>query len=286
MTMRHCWWAFGCLVLWQTVAAAQTPRPPQAPATPPTAQPQTQLGAPQPAAQPPAPALDPQNNPLDKYLLQWEKEMMAVESLVAPNMSRTEVNMTYQQTDVYTGTAKYLKPRFAMMEMTLKANPEKFEKFVFSDTLIYQYVPAEKVIKAHPVPQAKQGGGQVAEDNFLSFLFGMKAEEAKRRYDLKLNKEDQHYVYIDVVPRSDQDKADFQRARLVLNKSNFMPRQLWFEQPNKDTVTWDIPTVETKAPLKKEDFLTPATPAGWQIKQMPRTDLSTQPRVIRGAEKP
>ncbi len=322
--MRHRWWAVGCLVLWQTVAAAQTSRPPQTPPAQPTGRPTqgtpVQLGAPQGAAPapatgqpgtgqpiattpaqpatgqpatgqptnnqptPPAQPLDPQNNPLDRYLLQWEKEMMGVESLVAPNMSRTEVNMTFQQTEVYQGSAKYLKPNFAMLEMQRKSKPEEFEKFVCSGQYLYQYLPAQKEIRAHPLPPPKAGQG-VADDNFLSFLFGMKAEEAKRRYDLKLAKEDQFYVYIDVTPRFDQDKADFQRARLVLNKTNFMPRQLWFEQPNKDTVTWDIPTVDTKAPLKKDEFTKPATPPGWTIKEMPRNDLkSPEGPVIRGGK--
>src|SRR5262249_19610719 len=123
------WWAIGCLVACQTVAMAQPPR------TPPTSP--VQLGAPQTAGQPPpqptphaAAVLDPQNNPLDRFLVQWENEMKAVESLVAPNMSRTEVNMTYEKTDVYVGSAKYLKPNFAMLELQKKSNPEYFEKFI------------------------------------------------------------------------------------------------------------------------------------------------------------
>jgi TIGR03009 family protein len=214
--------------------------------------------------------------------------MTAVESLVAPNMSRTEVNMTFQQTDVFQGTAKYLKPNLAMLELQKKGNPEQFEKFICTGDFLYQYVPSQKEIRALPMPKPKEG--QVAENNFLTFLFGMKAEEAKRRYELKLNKEDQHYVYIDVAPKFDADKADFTRARLVLNKSNFMPRQLWFEQPNKDTVTWDIPSVETKVALKKEEFVSPTPPQGWKFKQVPAGDLqgtgtgSAAPTVIRSTK--
>jgi TIGR03009 family protein len=294
--MRHCWWAVGCLVLWQTVVLAQSPRPGQtAPAAPTGQPPQTQpiqIGTPQPAGKPvvaPAgPALDPQNNPLDRYLLQWEKEMMSVEALVASNISRTDVNLTFQKTDVYVGSAKYLKPNYAMLELGKKGSPDQFEKFVCSGQFLYQYLPDQKKIKALALPQPKPGAGVAEENNFLSFLFGMKAEEAKRRYELKLTKEDQYYVYIEVLPKLDQDKADFQRARLVLNKTTFMPRQLWFEEPNKDTHTWDIPAVETKVQLKKEEFLSPPTPPGWKIEEMPRNDLqSTQPRVIRGGgEKP
>ena len=287
--MRMNWWAVGCLMAAQTVALAQAPRPQ---GQPPQTQP-IQLGTPQTNGSPlPArptsnqaptvPALDPQNNPLDKFLLQWEKEMTGVDSLVA-SMSRTEVNLTFQQTDVYVGNAKYLKPNLAMLELQKKGNAEQFEKFICTGEFLYQYVPSQKEIRAIPMPKPKDG--QVADNNFLTFLFGMKAAEAKRRYDLKLTKEDQYYVYIEVVPRFDADKADFMRARLVLNKSNFMPRQLWFEQPNKDTVTWDIPTVETKVALKKEEFVSPQTPQGWKFKQVPTNDLpGTPPAIVRGTK--
>ena len=58
------------------------------------------------------------------------------------------------------------------------------------------------------------------------------AAEAKTRYDLKLHNVDQNYVYIDVLSKSAVDRADFIKARLVLNKDTFLPRQMWFETPN------------------------------------------------------
>src|SRR5947199_27600 len=78
--------------------------------------------------------------------------------------------------------------------------------------------------------------GQVSDDHFLTFLFGMKAEQAKQRYELKVTREDQYYIYLDVTPRSPQDRSDFVRAQLVLSKESFLPRQLWFEQPNGSTI--------------------------------------------------
>jgi TIGR03009 family protein len=127
----------------------------------------------------------------------------------------------------------------------------------------------------------------VADNNFLSFLFGMKAEEAKRRYELSLAKEDQHWIYIDILPRDPADKADFQKARLVLSATTFLPRQLWFVQPNKNEVTWDIPRVDTSAGVNRNDFAVPAQPQGWNVVRVPRADLQAPgkndppPRVVR-----
>ena len=41
----------------------------------------------------------------------------------------------------------------------------------------------------------------MADDGFLSFLFGMKAAEARQRYDLRVDKVDQWYIYVEVIPR-------------------------------------------------------------------------------------
>src|SRR5262249_18312291 len=127
---------------------------------------------------------------------------------------------------------------------------------------------SQQKVNVQPLPDNKAGEGG---DNFLTFLFGMKAADAKVRYDLKLSKEDQYYFYVDVLPKNDADKADFQRAQLVLNKTNYVPRRLWLEQPNKDTVMWDLPKVEVHVPLKKEDF-TPTLPSKeWTWDQPPKT---------------
>ena len=104
----------------------------------------------------------------------------------------------------------------------------------------------------------------------------MKAEEAKRRYDLTLVKQDQYYTYIAIKPRFDADKADFQQARLVLNKDSFLPRQLWFEQPNGNEVTWDIPKIQSNATLDRKEFGVPQTPPGWTFVRQPPA-----PRVVR-----
>src|SRR5262249_36785955 len=159
---------------------------------------------------------------------------------------------TFQRTETYVGEAKYMKlpvgatgqvDNLASLSMQNKDNPNIFERFVCTGTHLYQFLPQQKEIRVYQLPPPRPG--QVADDNFLSFLFGMKAEEAKRRYDLRVVKEDQWYIYVEVQPRSPADKADFQKARLVLNKDNFLPRQLWFEQPNGDEVTWDLPRVQS-----------------------------------------
>src|SRR5262249_46737498 len=156
-----------------------------------------------------------------------------------------------------------------LLYMEKKGNPQVFEKFICSGNVLYEFVPPQKLIRVHELPQPK-AGQQAIEDNFLTFLFGLKPEEAKRRYELKLKKEDQWYIYIEILPKLPGDKADFQRARLVLNSQTFLPRELWFEHPNGNEVKWDIPRIENGVRLDRKDFAAPSAPPGWNmVKQQP-----------------
>jgi TIGR03009 family protein len=262
--MRYVWLTLASAVVVTSGGYAQ-----QRPAVP--------AGAPMPTT-----ALDPTRNRLDALLMRWEKEMTTVQTILA-QCTRTSVDKTFNVIQVYEGTAKYMKPNLAMLEMKQKGKEQVYEKYICTGNFLYEYVPADKVIRVHELPPPKPG--QVAEDNFLSFLFGMRAEEAKRRYDLKLVKEDQWYVYIEILPRFDPDKADFKRARLVLNGQTFLPRELWFEQPNGNEVKWDIPTVQPGVSLVRTEFTSPATPPGWQMQRAPKTPqgqgTSVPPRIVR-----
>lgn len=259
--MRHCWLALAGMMLGTSLYAQPATQPPQAP----------------PAA--PAPGR------LDTLLMRWEQEMKNVQTLVA-QCARTEINQTNGFKEVFVGTARYMKPNLATLDMQKQSNPQIYEKYVCTGTFLYEYRPQNKVVRVHELPQGKPG--QLPDDNFLSFLFGMKAEEARRRYDLRLVQEDQYYIYIEITPRFDADKAEFNKARMVLNNSNFLPRQLWFKQANGDEVTWDIPKLQAGAALNRNEFVAPAVPQGWNLIRVPRNSAEAPParndgppRVIR-----
>jgi TIGR03009 family protein len=227
------------------------------------------------AQQPKAP------DPLDDALQKWERSMSGISSLVA-QCTRTKVDKTYQTTDIYEGVAKYLhagKTNYASLELYKRGRRDIFEKFICGGDVVYEYAPQSKEIRVHDLP--KPPPGQVADDNFISFLFGMRASEAKRRYQLTWVPPppgDRWYYYIDVRPREARDKAEFQRARLVLLASNFLPRQLWFQEPNGNEITWDFPQVQVNVRLDPREFGRPTLPAGWQWSQAPRQGPA---RVIR-----
>ncbi len=236
-----------------------------------------------PAQQPinPPPPVDPR---LDAVLLNWEKAMLNVQSLTA-EVKRTKLDKTYQTTELFEGTANYLRgapgqTSRASLELFKKNQPQVFEKYLCTGNFLYQWSPAEKVIRRHELPPPK--AGQLADDNFLSFLFGMKAEDAKARYHMTYvpaPANDKWYQYLRIQPKQAADKADFIEARLVLLSNSYLPRQLWFLQPTKDEVTWDFPRVLSPANLSPAHFGTPQVPAGWKFDTV--SQKTPPPRVLR-----
>lgn len=221
----------------------------------------------QPPATPPAAA---DTKALDDHLAKWEAAMKKVETLGA-ELTRIDKDPVYDHVQELKGVAYYVKAgagpsaqNLALLEMTLKGRKEFKEKFICTGTYIYQFLPEQKEIRYYKLPKPEQG--QTGEDNnLLSLLFGMKAEDAKKRYELKLDKEDANYVYVYIAPRSAADRSDFQRARLVLNRSNYLPRQLWFEHANRSEILWDIPKLQVGANVPRQWFDAPQAPPGWKL---------------------
>jgi hypothetical protein len=72
--------------------------------------------------------------------------------------------------------------------------------------------------------------------------------------------------------------VEFTRARLVINRSTYLPRELWFEEPNGNESKWDFPRMQVNANFSATEFATPAVPSGWRMVTVPP---QPQPRVVR-----
>ncbi len=221
---------------------------------------------------------------LNAVLARWEHAMKNVKTLET-TIRRTSIDKVFNTKEVYRGYARYLKTKHANLAALHLQNTKRktaFEKYVITSDFLYQYDPAQKLIRVQKLPKGRNG--QLTDDNFLSFLFGMGAAEAKKRYDLRYiapPKDDKWYYYIEIRAKTKADKADFTRARLVLLRSTFMPRQLWFEEQNGNEVFWDFERVNTKADLRVTDFAQPKLPTGWRYRREP---ARPQPRMSRGKQ--
>ena len=122
----------------------------------------------------------------------------------------------------------------------------------------------------------------MADDNFLSFLFGMKKEEAKKRYDLKLTKTD---ATITSTWKSRRETPPTRwtssRRKSFCSRTRMLPRRLWFEQPNSAETTWDVLQINTNdRTIDRREFDAPTPPPGWKLVNAAK-DAESPPRVAR-----
>jgi TIGR03009 family protein len=240
---------------------------------------------------PPATPQSPADPRLDQVLANWERSMTELTSFQATCV-RTRLDKSFNSREEYEGKALFLKaaaanqPSRALLELANKKKKEIFEKYVCTGTFLYEYQPAEKLIRVHDMPQTKSGG--IGDDNFLQFLFGMKAAEAKERYHMiyvPAPATDKWYHYLRILAKQPQDKADFSEARLVLMADTFLPRQLWYQQPNGNEITWDFPKVERNVNIPLSLFDAPRQlPPDWQMRRVEARNLppaNVPPTVVR-----
>jgi TIGR03009 family protein len=247
-----------------TAAAAGQQTPPRLPAAPPDT----------PTAPPTAP--DPV---LDGFLKRWEREMQGFQTLFL-QVNRVEEDTVLKSVAKYTGAAYFMKDgtgptarNLALLTTSREGSKEMFERFVCTGTYFYLFNPQQKEIQA--VELRRPGPGGMPDDNFLG-MFGLRVDEAKRRYNITLEKHDENYIYIKILPRFRRDQEEFERARIVLNKSNFLPRQLTYVQPNKTQVVWDFPVAKLNGPMDQRWFDKPTPPPGWKLTKID----DTQPKVM------
>ena len=244
----------------------------------------------QPVLQPPQqpPAQDPNQKLLDGALEDWEKAMSQVLSFEMILKKTVKDKVFGGAPLVLEGRAYYLKGGAnqlsrASLELTKAGQPlEVVEKYICTGNYLYQYAPANKKVLVHPMPAPKAGAGQVSDENFAMFMFGMKSADAKSRYhmvyDMPAGKPDPYYHYIKVQPRFKQDLEEFTIARLAILKSSNLPAQLWMLLPNNNETTFDFAKITPNVNVPPTYFAVPQLPKDWQMQQMqPRPAQQPQP---------
>jgi len=204
---------------------------------------------------------------LDLHLKAWETKLSGVETIVA-DCKRIELNKTFNAIEEFQGTARLMRPNLFKLDLFKKGDTQNFERYYCTGVNLYEYRPKEKLVRVYDLPKNAQGQA-VLDDTYLSLLYGMKVDAAKKRFDMRLVKEDQWWIYVEILPRSAVDKQEFVKGQLVFYANPpalaHLPRRIWLEHPNGDEVTWEFPKIEANAKLDRTEFVAPAAPQGWQV---------------------
>jgi TIGR03009 family protein len=229
----------------------------------------------QPIQKQPEPQPNPQQQAaaLEAILGNWQKAFAGVNKLHIKDAKRTMKDVVFVDTSIFQGDIKFLAPRRFLVDLKKvdkgQIQPAVFDRVVCTGNASFQFDPKNKVIFVQPLPDKK-----AADDTIMGFLFpDMKMGDFKNRYRLTLlpppPASAAYYYFIDIEPVLPQDKQVFSRARLVLNRSNFLPRQLYYIEPNGSQVTWDFPQIHTSdANVQPSEFNVPTLPSReWSFRQ-------------------
>lgn len=114
--------------------------------------------------------------------------------------------------------------------LTLQADQP--ERWVCTGKEVIRFDEQEKRYERVTIPPEKQGERII--DGPLPFLFGMKAERAKQRYQKieLLKKTDEREIWLRVVPRFREDATNWSEALIIIDRATYVPKAVQLIDPS------------------------------------------------------
>ncbi|MCH8830741.1 MAG: hypothetical protein IID45_14280 [Planctomycetes bacterium] len=120
------------------------------------------------------------------------------------------------------------------MPYVLQADRE--EQWICNGIAIFQIDPRTKKGQKFDIPPRARGRNIM--ESQLPFLLGMPPRLALQRYHLKLLKETDTEIWLDVKPKWKQDREIYEKARVILKKNNhYLPSAVQMFQNDKNLET-------------------------------------------------
>ena len=216
---------------------------------------------PRPAPQEPEkePEIDKLDPKLEKILIEWEAHSSKIKSLHGTH-TRQEFIKAFGVEKVSEGEFFLETPDKGRIDMIAKpvgkgdpASKEGYklekgssEKWICTGEEILSFNEDDKTYSREVLPASMRGKNIVHSP--LPFLFGMKAEEAKQRFNLKLGQfgkeKEIPYVVIFAVPRMDSDRQNYSEAAIKLDLKHYVPLAVRLVDPNGIQTVYTFKTVE------------------------------------------
>lgn len=184
---------------------------------------------------------------LEQVLQDWSKASGAIKKLQGTH-KRWTYNNTFNVVKIASGKFYYESPDKGRIDIEPAEIPEGMNKlprrnrgtydikrdspqrWICTGTEVHQIDDDKKERKIIPIPPEQRGANIM--DGPLPFLFGMPPAEAKRRYQLRLLRETEADIILQIHPRRQQDLANWRSARVILAKSNYLPRAVELIDPS------------------------------------------------------
>lgn len=193
------------------------------------------------AAAPEIPADTEVSEELQEFLDLWEEKSARIKTLQGQH-TRTVYNLVFEVEKVADGKfyletpdkgridVEGVKPskdaksaRIGKSGKPFRIEEERGEKWICTGQEVIAINEEEKSYEIMPLPKEARGKNIV--NSPLPFLFGMKADDAKRRYHITLKSNDPKtkVAVLVIVPRYESDRQNYQEAWVKLDTKTFLP---------------------------------------------------------------
>ncbi len=206
------------------------------------------------------------------------------------------------------GEIKYAKPDKAMYRVDevhyyeppreqgqqgryVKREDAQLEHWVCDGQATFEFDSRSKLLIERPLPEHMRG--EAIADGPLPFLFGAEAAKLKRRYwfapivppiDQKTGKPREKEFWLAAKPKTREDAQNFDLVKIVIDGTDFLPRELHIYMPGgkeRKVFYFTDRTVNPSFQFLRKDFSKPSVPFGWK-KTVENLTAAPQPPRRRG----
>ncbi|MDG3002977.1 outer membrane lipoprotein-sorting protein [Paludisphaera mucosa] len=218
----------------------------------------------QPQAAPANPGID-----LETLLKRWEGQSSKLKTLDVVIFRRDDVP-AFDEVEYYEGRALFKSPNLAFIDFK-KIKQDDAGKPVKKDETTWDSTHEERIIctgnevwqyksdtrQIFVFPLEKDQAAKAIEEGPLPFLFNMKAEEAKQRYEIGLMPPPNDKSFgISIKPKLDVDKESFSHAFVQLDRAYMLPVRIVLVSPDgKSKKDFKLESVKPNATVKEENFV-------------------------------
>ncbi|WP_337177586.1 outer membrane lipoprotein-sorting protein [Paludisphaera sp.] len=221
------------------------------------------------AAQPPARAQAAADIDVETLLKRWEGQSTKLKTLDV-TIFRTDRVPSFDEIEYFEGRALFKNPNLAFIDFRkIKQDPQgkplkkddgswdsiHDERIQCTGSEVWQYRSDTRQIFIFPLE--KDQAEKAIEEGPLPFLFNMKAEEAKDRYEMKmLAPPDASSYAVAITPKLDVDRESFSRASVQLDRSFMLPVRILLVSPDgKSTKDFKMESVKPNVAVDGKNFV-------------------------------
>jgi TIGR03009 family protein len=184
----------------------------------------------------------------EAVLREWEQKSKGWNN-IQYKFKGQEEDATFKTKEIIYGEVAGAWPDLVRIDLTNEAKTP-IRTVLFSKDQILEYDPPRRQKRVFDL--AKRDQLDWVSNIMISMLDGVRPLylwppvcELQQRFRITLSKEDQHYAYLRIEPRSNGDRNAFRWILVALAKETFLVRTIILAEPNGNTRRWDIEQVKT-----------------------------------------